>query len=77
MSVSLYYTKEDGTEVRLQFDEEQRELDLSSQRISVIDLSPLSAWTNLKILWLTADVILHGEHPRAEALHAAGIRWSS
>ena len=36
-----------------------------------------SFWLDLKILWLTIDVVLHGEHPRAEALNEAGIRWSS
>ena len=46
-------------------------------RLDVWYLDNWSFWLDIKIILLTFDVIVRGEHPRWEALDAAGIRRSS
>jgi len=46
-------------------------------RLDLFYVEHHSFWFDLKTIWLTLDVIVRGEHPRAEALRAAGISRSS
>ena len=46
-------------------------------RLDLYYVEHQSFWFDIKTIWLTLDVIVRGEHPRAEALRAAGISRSS
>jgi len=46
-------------------------------RLDLFYVEHQSFWFDMKTIWLTLDVIVRGEHPRVEALRAAGISRSS
>lgn len=55
MTINLTYTKIDGSQTQLSFDEDVVEIDLSEHGIATIDLSPLSQCTSLEELTLSRN----------------------